>query len=327
MIYPHLVDPATKEPLYLDGQVLRSSANKYPIIRGIPSFCDVIDGETNLEVVEDKWIESKATTTLLKKQSILIKIFNRISCSQNRTPFLERNLNNLHGAFSLEMGCGGGRWIDLYKKYSLRLVGMDPYINSLLYAKTRNEYEGLVHCTIEINPFPDNHFDLIISTDVLGHTSLDTKEIAYSEMLRILKPGGKMIHVIETDSTNIWIRTAKKIPELYQFNHIDRTKHIGMEIPSTIIERCEKIGFRIVEASQMHSIVLPVGVFVSWFDGPYSRPLWIDILLKIAKFLTINKYIAAGADFMMGFLEKPVNTMIPIDWTTGLLLCAEKKKE
>jgi len=44
-------------------------------------------------------------------------------------------------------------------------------------------------------PFPDEAFDNAVST--LIYCSVDNPEKALSEVYRVLKPGGKMIYVIE----------------------------------------------------------------------------------------------------------------------------------
>jgi SAM-dependent methyltransferase len=51
-------------------------------------------------------------------------------------------------------------------------------------------------------PFPDKHFDIVFSSNVLEHvTELDRLLL---EMTRILKPGGKMVHVLPTPGWRIW---------------------------------------------------------------------------------------------------------------------------
>jgi SAM-dependent methyltransferase len=51
-------------------------------------------------------------------------------------------------------------------------------------------------------PFPDKCFDIVFSSNVLEHvTDLDR---LLREMIRILKPGGKMIHVLPTTGWRIW---------------------------------------------------------------------------------------------------------------------------
>jgi ubiquinone/menaquinone biosynthesis C-methylase UbiE len=294
---------------------------KYPIIKGIPSFIENEkiygggQGQFN-QLFKGKGIEEK---------NLLIKLYNKISCSQNRISFIKKHLKKYSGSKILDIGCGGGGLACLYKKYSNILIGLDIALDSLINAKQSNLYDFLIHASIENNPFHNNYFDVIVSSDVLGHTFLETKEKAYHEMWRILKPKGVMIHVIETDSTSFWIRIAKKNPQLYKTNHIEKYGHIGMELPSIIIKRCKDIGFDIIDTSKINAIILPSEVIISWFDGEFDRSFFINLLLYFSKIICSKKYINYLTNFILGIIEKPLNKIIPIDWTTGLLLCAQKK--
>jgi SAM-dependent methyltransferase len=61
-------------------------------------------------------------------------------------------------------------------------------------------YDG---CTL---PFPDNSFDVVFSSNVLEHvTELDG---LLRQMIRILKPDGKIIHVLPTPAWRIWTSLA-----------------------------------------------------------------------------------------------------------------------
>jgi len=295
--------------------------NKYPIIKRIPSFIEKEKTYGGGQGQFNQLFKGK----LVEEKNLIIKLYNKISCSQNRIAFIKKHLKKYSGSKILDIGCGGGGLAFLYKKYSNILIGLDVSLDSLMQARKFDIYDLLIHSSIESNPFPENYFDVIVSSDVLGHTFLKTKEEAYHEMWRILKPQGAMIHVIETDSTNFWIRIAKKNPQLYKTNHIDKHGHIGMELPSIIIKRCKKIGFKIIDTSKIHAIILPPEVIISWFDGDFDRPFFIDFFLYFSKITCSSKYFNFLINFILGMIEKPLNKIIPIDWTTGLLLCAQKK--
>lgn len=48
--------------------------------------------------------------------------------------------------------------------------------------------------TVTQLPFPSGYFDAVVSEDVLGHIPFDEKEKTYSEMYRVLRLGGLMVH-------------------------------------------------------------------------------------------------------------------------------------
>lgn len=149
------------------------------------------------------------------------------------------------------------------------------------------------------------------------------KERLYREFYRILKPGGKMLHVIETDSNNFWIRQAKRNPEFYQKNHIDKYGHIGMEMPETIIRRIKEIGFRKIKTTGINGIIISPEVCVSWFDEDCNiSSNLIRKYFKLSKVLMKNNLYRGFFDILLGVIEKAVNPFLNINSFTGLLLRA-----
>ena len=65
-------------------------------------------------------------------------------------------------------------------------------------------------------PFADESFDYVVSADVIGHIRHEDKDRLFAEMHRVLKKGGKAIHVIETDATSRWFKFAHRYPDLFQ---------------------------------------------------------------------------------------------------------------
>lgn len=110
------------------------------------------------------------------------------------------------------------------------VLGMDVSIGSLKYA--RNICKDVVRASVTQIPCPFDYFDVVVSQDVLGHVPLNEKAQAYSEMYRVLKAGGFMVHAaIESDINSFWFRFAKKCPDLFKTHHIDKHGHIGLELP------------------------------------------------------------------------------------------------
>ena len=55
-------------------------------------------------------------------------------------------------------------------------------------------------------PFPDDHFDVIFTSNVLEHVA--QLEMFFLESRRVLKPGGIMVHIVPTPSWRIWSQIA-----------------------------------------------------------------------------------------------------------------------
>lgn len=90
----------------------------------------------------------------------------------------------------LDAGGGTGRVAQALKDYAGRVIVTDASLGMLQQARIK---DGLyVVCSeTEILPFPDGLFDRVIMVDALHHVFDQEKTI--SELLRVLKPNGKVL--------------------------------------------------------------------------------------------------------------------------------------
>ncbi|MBT4521319.1 MAG: methyltransferase domain-containing protein [Halieaceae bacterium] len=95
----------------------------------------------------------------------------------------------------LDIGCGiGGPAFVLASKYGAQVVGIDIEKQLVDQARRRAEELGVSsNCEfVAVDPgpmpFPDNSFDVVLSTGVI--MQIDNKTEIFEEALRVLKPGG-----------------------------------------------------------------------------------------------------------------------------------------
>jgi ubiquinone/menaquinone biosynthesis C-methylase UbiE len=96
----------------------------------------------------------------------------------------------------LDFGCGTGTLLELLneERNDIRCVGYDVDEEILGIAKSKDiKNTSWVLGQEVVLPFPDQHFDKIVSTWVFHHLENDVKEIAFRQLNRVLKPGGIMI--------------------------------------------------------------------------------------------------------------------------------------
>lgn len=98
----------------------------------------------------------------------------------------------------LDLGCGSGRHIVYLAKRFFFVVGSDISANALAQAQEWLEQENVYnYCLVENDmvklPFPDKHFDAVISMNVIDHNTLPKIKKTVKEIRRVLKTGGLVI--------------------------------------------------------------------------------------------------------------------------------------
>ncbi len=101
------------------------------------------------------------------------------------------------GKTCLDAGCGGGRYlVALAKLGAQKVCGIDISAEALKAAEERARTRNLSdrievgHASVLQIPYPDNQFDYVVSSGVIHHTP--DPQRAYQELVRVLKPGGKI---------------------------------------------------------------------------------------------------------------------------------------
>ena len=91
----------------------------------------------------------------------------------------------------LDAGCGDGRHLQVAQKWNFKnLSGIDLDEESLTKAKNRfnNNYPQLDVGSLENLPYPDNHFDISICSEVLEH--VQNVDAALNNLYRTTRKGG-----------------------------------------------------------------------------------------------------------------------------------------
>lgn len=122
----------------------------------------------------------------------------------------------------IDVGCGNGRLMELFKGENINYTGVD--ISDQLINLAREKYPDN-NFTIADNlnlPFSDNNFDKVFSIAVL-HTipSNELREKAVAELKRILKPGGLLFITV----WDVWRKdTFPKFLKYYFLKLIGKSK-------------------------------------------------------------------------------------------------------
>lgn len=95
-------------------------------------------------------------------------------------------------SYVLDAGCGNGKNMIYMEKQNINIVGIDFSTKLLDICKSKSL--NVQEADIRILPYNDNTFDYVISIAVIHHLSNENDRInALNEMLRVCKPGGKIL--------------------------------------------------------------------------------------------------------------------------------------
>lgn len=98
------------------------------------------------------------------------------------------------GMTVLDVGCGTGAHLDLYKKAGCNVFGIDLSPSMLQVARNRlGEHANLYMGDASNMPYADKEFDLIIFSTVLHEMPSTVRSAAINESKRILKEDGRIL--------------------------------------------------------------------------------------------------------------------------------------
>lgn len=116
-------------------------------------------------------------------------IFGKIDrCSKAYEDYIRRYSKTIKNSRVLDVGCGLGNYTSLFSESKNEVFGLD--VGDFRLPKFSDSFE-FVKYDGEKMPFPDKHFDVIVSFDVIEHVKNDLQFV--KEIKRIIKPKGKIL--------------------------------------------------------------------------------------------------------------------------------------
>jgi ubiquinone/menaquinone biosynthesis C-methylase UbiE len=234
--------------------------------------------------------------------------------------FFRRHLQP--GVTVLDLGCARGKeWFITEGGF---VAGADPTAEPL--RECAEHYDLVAQAEITHLPFPDAAFDVVVTSHVIGHISFDEKDAAVAEIARVLRPGGLSLNIIETDSQNRFVELGKSDPELYQRNFVETDGHVGLELPSAVLERFRRHGFSIQEVEKMESGIVHARYYGKYLENGYSERNRF-VRRQIARWRRIQRNAALLAlyEVAMGTYHTYVaQRRTPLDNAMFIMLAARK---
>lgn len=108
---------------------------------------------------------------------------------QDRRLEMVRQYVPLEGARILDIGCGIGTYVRRFRAFTDEVYGVE--VEEERVAEASVELPNIQVARGEALPFPDAHFDLVFSNEVIEHVDDDRRTIA--EAVRVTRVGGSIV--------------------------------------------------------------------------------------------------------------------------------------
>ncbi len=184
----------------------------------------------------------------------------------------------------LDVGCASGRQIFTIATKIHEGQGVDiaqSFIDKALAYKREHGVSNADFkvAVIETLPYPDAYFTKVVCGEVIEHVF--DKDVALTELLRVLKPGGKLIISVpnlNADGT-LWGRLLRLVG-VRSFKPMDQfsQKNLHAHGDSHVREFTQKSMRSWLESRRLTVESIKTA---SWIDGPY-----FDFLLKVPLHIT-----------------------------------------
>jgi len=140
----------------------------------------------------------------------------------------------------LDVGCGGGGLLSLFKAGGWLVYGVDTSEKACKLATKRlgkNVYQG----TLNGCAFPNDYFDVVFLNHVIEHMSSPYREL--DEISRILKNNGLIVICTPNIGSYQFVISGDK------WLHLDIPRHVILYSPLTITHLLKKTGFQVTNIS------------------------------------------------------------------------------
>jgi ubiquinone/menaquinone biosynthesis C-methylase UbiE len=192
------------------------------------------------------------------------EVFHRnrgIQCKWHHHKFRRVVHEISNGSHHLDFGCGPGTLVSLLPT-DVSAVGVDIASAQIAYAQEHYGGPGKEFITIDSGklPFPGETFDSISCIEVIEHLEPGTTATIFSEFLRVLKTGGKLI-VTTPNYGSLWPVLEKMVNRFSGLSYEEQ--HISKFRRSALGSLFKKTGFSASDVTTFMS-VSPFVAGINW---------------------------------------------------------------
>ncbi|MFC1737116.1 methyltransferase domain-containing protein [Candidatus Hydrogenedentota bacterium] len=281
----------------------------YPMINGVPRFSAEDDFYEGKVIHTNHWRDPRGGISRL-----CASLDRALNISKIRERFFFEAFKGPGDI--LDVGCGGGT--ELLTHFGV-VTGVD--LSGLSCEKAAEVYSRAVQSDVVHMPFPEDRFDYVVGADLFGHISVENKDVVISEFRRILRPGGRLILVIECVGESPLWRFAKGRPDLWHTHFVLQDGHFGLETTQDALSRFENAGFLREVANRSHSDVWSVADYLARFKNDYRKgALPLRLWVHACKLIHKTRFTEHAADLLLGITARLTDSMRHINSTGALLV-------
>jgi len=176
-------------------------------------------------------------------------------------------LPRVAGGEVLDVGCGGGAFLERMRELGWRVVGVEPDPRAVEVARTRRGLD-VREGTLEEHRFADGRFDAVTSSHVIEHVH---DPLAFlGECARVTRSGGRV--VVVTPNTESLGRRRLGVAWI----GLDPPRHLHLFSRATLRRLAARVGLRVLTARSSvrnaeFSWLLARGKLAAWPE-PGQRP-------------------------------------------------------
>jgi ubiquinone/menaquinone biosynthesis C-methylase UbiE len=210
------------------------------------------------------------------------------------------------GGNILDVGCGTGGMIELFKKYG-RVFGMDRHEAACEYSRQRNKF-SLIKGDANKLPFKKGTFRLITMLDVLYHQHILEDEKVLEQIYGLLAPNGL---ILITDSAFEFLKSTHDIAVMARHRYTLKELKAKLKSSHYLIIKSTYLYFSIFPAVVMSRLVGKLTLF-------FLKPSIHSDLKKTNPFL--NKFLTGLLNWEGSLLKH-----ISFPWGSSLLILGKKR--
>lgn len=258
-----LAEPGTGAPLTLrdavihdglidEGSLETPSGKKYPIIRGIPRF---VDTDNYTKSFGEQWNRFR---------EVQLDSLNHCHRSERRFDNeTQWTAENLRGRWTLDAGCGAGRFAEIAAARGAKLVALDmssavEATSATLHAQ-KGAHVDVVQASLLEPPFKPGSFDFAYSLGVIQHTP--DPERGVREVVNCVRPGGGFAFAIyarqpwtKLNAKYLIRPLTRKMPQDKLLGTIEKLMPVAFPVTDVL--------FRIPVAGKLFRFAIPVANYV-----------------------------------------------------------------